>query len=107
MERTQTLVYNLIYTMLETDDPLNAVVRIQTFSTEKAAMDTLEAEYDDMVKSIEDGNTILDCVRKENNGNNARIDLGYESQYESDAVIPEVETRHEWRVAKTTIDLHA
>ena len=104
---TQTLVYNLIYTMLETDDPLNAVVKVQTFSTEKAAMDELDYEYNDMVESIEDGKTILGCVRKENNGTNATIDLGYESQDESDAGIPEVETRHEWRVAKTTIDLYA
>lgn len=100
------IVFNLIYTMTETNDPLNTVVKVHTFSTEKAAMDALAEEFDDMVQSIENGNTILDCVRKENNGNNARIDLGYESQDESDAGIPEVETRHEWRVAKTTIDLH-
>lgn len=101
------IVYNLIYTMMETDDPLNAVTRVNTFSTEAEAINALKDEYEDMVKDIDNGLTILDCVRKENNGNNAKIELGYESQDEYDAGIPEVETRHEWRVAKTTIDLHA
>lgn len=100
------IVFNLIYTMVETDDPLNAVVSVQTFSTEEAAINALKGEYEDMVKDIDSGLTVLDCVRKENNGNNATIELGYESTDESDAGIPEVETKHEWRVAKTTIDLH-
>lgn len=100
------IVFNLIYTMMETDDPLNAVTRVNTFSTEEAAINALKGEYEDMIKDIDNGFTVLDCVRKENNGNNAKIELGYESTDESDAGIPEVETRHEWRVAKTTIDLH-
>lgn len=98
------IVFNLIYTMMETDDPLNAVTRVNTFSTEEAAINALKDEYENMIKDIDNGLTVLDCVRKENNGNNAKIELGYESTDESDA---EVETRHEWRVAKTTIDLHA
>lgn len=100
-------IYNLIYTMTETDDPLNAVCKVRSYSTETAAENALKDEYENMVEDIENGMSILDCVRKENNGNNARIDLGYESQDETDAGIPEVETRHEWRVAKTTIDLYA
>ena len=101
------IVYNLIYTMVETNDPLNAVVNVQTFSTEEAAINALKDEYEERIEDIDNGLTILDCVRKENNGNNAKIELGYESTDESDAGIPEVETRLEWRVAKTTIDLHA
>ena len=101
------IVFNLIYTMMETDDPLNAVTRVNTFSTEEAAINALKYEYEEMVKNIDNGLTVLDCVGKENNGNNAKIELGYESMDESDAGIPEVEKRHKWRVAKTTIDLHA
>jgi len=101
------IVFNLIYTMMETDDPLNAVTKVNTFSTEEAAINALKGEYEDMIKDIDNGLTVLDCVRKENNGINAKIELGYESTDESDAGIPEVETKHEWRVAKTTIDLHA
>lgn len=101
------IVFNLIYTMMETEDPLNAVIRVKTFSTEETAINALKREYEDMIKDIDNGLTILDCVRKENYGNNATIELGYESMDESDAGIPKVETKHEWRVAKTTIDLHA
>lgn len=100
------IVFNLIYTMTETNDPLNAVTRVNTFSTEDAAINALKGEYEDMIKDM-NGLAVLDCVRKENNGINAKIELGYESTDESDAGITEVETRHEWRVAKTTIDLHA
>lgn len=100
-------IYNLIYTMTETDDPLNSVCKVRSYSTETAAQNALKDKYEKMVEDIKNGKSILDCVRKENYGNNARIELGYESQDESDAGIPEVETRHEWRITKTTLDLDA
>lgn len=97
------IVYNLIYSMMETDDPLNTVVTVFTFSTEEAAKKELNKQYEDMVRDAD--MSVLDCVRKENYGNNAKIEFGYESTDESDAGIPLVETKHRWRVAKTTIDL--
>ena len=103
----EKIVFNLIYTMIDANDPLNTVTNVKTFSTEESAINVLKCEYEDMIKDIDNGLTVLDCVRKENNGNNAKIELGFESTDESDAGIPEVEAKHEWRVAKTTIDLHA
>lgn len=106
---TEAIFYNLVYTMTETSDPLNPVVSIRTFSYRGAAAAALEAEYSEMLKDIENGNTVLDCVRKEKSVDNttATIELGFESTDETDAGIPEVETRHSWKVEKSVIDPQA
>lgn len=97
-------VWNLIYTKIEADDCYNSVVRVDTFSTEEKAKDALDNDYNEMIDEIENGGTVLDCVRKENNGNNAKIELGYEAQFDWDDALPEVEAQHSWRIAMQTID---
>lgn len=97
-------VWNLIYTKIESDDCYNSVVRVDTFSSEEKARESLDRDYNEMVEEIENGGTVLDCVRKENNGNNAKIELGYEAQFDWEDDIPEVETQHSWRIAMQTID---
>ena len=104
--KNKTIVYNLIYKMIDANDPWNTEVRVCTFSTETAAERALAADYEDMLEKLDD-TTVLDCIRKENYGNNACIKLGfYHSDYK-DPGIPEVEVEHTWRVAKTTVDLYA
>lgn len=104
---SQTEVWNLIYSFLEMDYPLSAAVHVKTFSTENAAYDALKKDYDETVKEIEGGATILDCVGKEYSGNNACIKLGHETDGGMDDGSSEVEVVHKWRVSKTTVDLHA
>ena len=58
------------------------------------------------MKQYED-ESILDCLKKENYGNNACIEFGYKLQDEPGDFAPQVEVSYSWRVQKTTIDLHA
>ena len=98
-------IWNLVYTRIDTDDPLNADVKVYPFVSGEKAEEALAKQYEDMLKDIENGATVLDCVKKENNGTNASIQLGYEPQNDWDDLLPEVETQHEWHISMRETDV--
>lgn len=98
-------IWNLVYTRIDTDNPLDVVTRVENFTSEREAQDELVAQYEAMLTDIENGSTSLDCVKREYYGTNATIQLGITPELDWDDIPPVVETQHQWRIASQAIDL--
>ena len=92
-------VWNLVY--VKSEDGYEPTVKVETFSTEAKAEDALSQDYEKMLEDYADAPNALDIVRKENYGNNAKIQLGYDAT--EDWQEPEVEVTHSWRVSMQTV----
>lgn len=93
-------VWNVIYTLKESDEFGEPTVRVRTFDSEEKAEKFLAKEFEETRKSY-DGNLIFDAIEADNYGNNAEIRLGDSSDGET---VEEIHVQHFWRVAMTTVN---
>lgn len=93
------VVYNLIYTNLDTDYPMDVRVEVQTFYKKEDAIKAMIVAYKDALNLLKN-HSALDVVKTEvkvdSNGPFAVINLGRFGQ-------EEIESIYEWHIKPTVI----